>query len=507
MSSPNHLTSGIVDAFSSNFPDFIPASSDYVPASPGKTYSSSSNSFGVVPIASATLLLFNDDPYMKVLQAFYAKESPIPPPTIVPSSLMFNLQEFFLPEGLLSPKKHNRSSSSTSALPQDFEMGESSQDKIEGLGKGHVIIQQDFDTLEAELQQTHAQITKLQRKQMGSNHKISLAHFRITKLERIINDIQIRHQEDKEIADSVIVALEAQATTMVSTSNPKRNTGPIGTPVAKTGNYKEFVSCRPFYMNGTEGSVDLICWFERTESVFSQSKCAEENKVTFATGTLTDDALSWWNAYTQSIGVDQANQITWTKLKRLLTNKYCPRTEVRKMEDKLYNLTVKGNDLKPFFRRFQELAVLCPSMVPNTNKLLEAFIRGLLQSIKGNVNASKPQTLKEAINIAQRLMDQNRRQDAVKAYAATPSKNNRPIKLCIFDIVIGKDWLSKYHAKTLCNEKVIHIPIDGETLIIRVTEKKKSDDKRLEYIPVVRKFLEVFLEDLPGLPPVRQVEL
>ncbi|GKG09061.1 hypothetical protein Tco_0334893, partial [Tanacetum coccineum] len=47
----------------------------------------------------------------------------------------------------------------------------------------------------------------------------------------------------------------------------------------------------------TEGAVDLIQWFERTESVFSHSKCAEEDRVTFATGTLTDDALSWWNAY------------------------------------------------------------------------------------------------------------------------------------------------------------------------------------------------------------------
>ncbi|GKE77663.1 reverse transcriptase domain-containing protein, partial [Tanacetum coccineum] len=82
------------------------------------------------------------------------------------------------------------------------------------------------------------------------------------------------------------------------------------------------------------------------------------NKVTFATGTLTDDALSWWNAYAQPMGVDQIKQITWNELKRLLTNKYCPRTEVRKMEDELYNLTVKGSDLKPYVRRFQELAVL-----------------------------------------------------------------------------------------------------------------------------------------------------
>ncbi|GJT23848.1 hypothetical protein Tco_0893785 [Tanacetum coccineum] len=108
MSSPNHPTSGIEDAFSSNFLDYISAFPDYVPASPGKTYSSSSNNlFGLVPIASPTLSLFHDDPFMKVIHAYDA----IPPPTIVPPSTMlspmFNPQEFFLPEELLSPKKQS----------------------------------------------------------------------------------------------------------------------------------------------------------------------------------------------------------------------------------------------------------------------------------------------------------------------------------------------------------------------------------------------------------------
>ncbi|GKE64488.1 hypothetical protein Tco_1518649 [Tanacetum coccineum] len=151
MSSPSHHTSNIEDAFSYNFPDYIPASPDYVLASPRKTYSSSSNNlFGLVPIASPTLSLFHDDPYMKEL-----------------------LQ--------LKKRGHDRSSSSTSALPQAFEIGESSrkislehheeqikeilnhidelslnhiehiEDKIKGLGNGREIIQQDFDNLEAEL--------------------------------------------------------------------------------------------------------------------------------------------------------------------------------------------------------------------------------------------------------------------------------------------------------------------------------------------------------------------
>ncbi|GJX52498.1 hypothetical protein Tco_0280867 [Tanacetum coccineum] len=84
------------------------------------------------------------------------------------------------------------------------------------------------------------------------------------------------------------------------------------------------------------------------------------------------------------------------------------------MEDEFYNLAVKGNDRKTYIRRFQELAVLCPNMVPNTEKLMEVFISGLPKSIEGNVTASKPQTLEEATNIAQRLMDQIIRHDSVQ---------------------------------------------------------------------------------------------
>nr|GEV79995.1 reverse transcriptase domain-containing protein [Tanacetum cinerariifolium] len=367
MSSPSHPTSNIEDAFSSNFPDYIPASSDYVLASPRNTYSESSNNLsGLVPIASPTLLLFHDDLYMKVMLAYDAiipPQVPIPPPTIVPPSLMllpmFNPQEFFLFEELFPPKKrgHKRSSSFTYAIPQAFEMGESSyktslehhkeqieeilnhldklsvdriehmKDRIEGLGNGRVIIQQDFDNLETELQKARAQITKLQRNQMGQNNKISLARFRIANLEQIIKDIQTRSSLPvksttlptldypfnkmspkrtstseapvmtqaairKQVANSAAAALEAQAANMENTENLNRNSRQRVTPIAKKENYKEFIRCQPFYFNGTEGDVGIIRWFERTESVFSHSNCAEENKVTFVTGTLTDDALS-----------------------------------------------------------------------------------------------------------------------------------------------------------------------------------------------------------------------
>ncbi|GJU88159.1 reverse transcriptase domain-containing protein [Tanacetum coccineum] len=151
----------------------------------------------------------------------------------------------------------------------------------------------------------------------------------------------------RQLIAGIAAALEAQAASIENSDNPIRNIGP------------------------------------------REIHCAKEDRVTFATGTLTNDALSWWNAYAQPIKIEQANRITWTELKRLLTNKYCPRTEVKKMEDKFYNLVVKGNDRKTYIRRFQELAVLCPNIMPNSEKLMEAFIGGLPQNIEGNVTTSK----------------------------------------------------------------------------------------------------------------------
>nr|GEY53158.1 reverse transcriptase domain-containing protein [Tanacetum cinerariifolium] len=161
------------------------------------------------------------------------------------------------------------------------------------------------------------------------------------------------------ITDGIAAALETQT---INTNDTNRNLEPRETPVAKIGKYKEFISCQPFDFNGTKGAIDLVHWFERTKS----------------------------NAYSQPIGIEKANKITWTELKRLLTNKYCPRTEIKKMEDEFYYLTVKGNDLKTYIKRFQKLATLFPNIIPNTEKLMEAFIGGLTRSIEGNVTASKP---------------------------------------------------------------------------------------------------------------------
>ncbi|GJY71758.1 putative reverse transcriptase domain-containing protein, partial [Tanacetum coccineum] len=118
-----------------------------------------------------------------------------------------------------------------------------------------------------------------------------------------------------------------------------------------------------------------------------------------------------------------------------------------------------------------------------------------------------------------------------------------PVELGSFDVIIGMDWLRRYHAVIVCDEKLVQVPYGNETLTFRgnessdgresrltviscskaqeymakgcqvflaqISAKKeedKSERKQIKDVPIVRDFPEVFPDDLPGLPPARPVE-
>nr|GEU48296.1 reverse transcriptase domain-containing protein [Tanacetum cinerariifolium] len=445
MSSPNHPTFDIEDAFSFNFPD-------YFPATLGNTSPDSLNDLTKYLFATLAFLTLHDDPYMEVMQANDATnelhipllQAPIASPTVMPPVLsLFDSQDFLPPKEISAPKDAETlvvssipvsPSSSIFHYGSYCDLGEENQ-TLRNLmsmmlmiisGNNHkrismFVIKGILSKIQ-ELKNNKRRTTRLDLYRFQLSRIQSLDVWKSTSAAPAMTQAAIRQL----IGDGIAAAWEAQAATMENTDNPNRNTKPRETLVVKRGNYKEFISCQPFYLNGTEGVVGPIRWFKRTKSVFSRSICVEENKVTFATGTLTDDALSWWNAYAQPTRIEQANKITWTELKRLLTNKYCPRTEVKKIEDEFYNLVETRNDLKTYIRRFQELAVLCANMVPNSEKLIEVFIGGLPRSIEGNVTASKPQTLEEAITITQ--MPPKR-----KSTSAVPTMTQAAIRQLIAD--------------------------------------------------------------------------
>ncbi|GJT17976.1 hypothetical protein Tco_0876682 [Tanacetum coccineum] len=150
----------------------------------------------------------------------------------------------------------------------------------------------------------------------------------------------------KLVAGSVTIALEAQVANMANTDNTTR---PREAHVARQCSYKEFMSFQPIKFKGTKGTIGLICWFERTESVFSRSNCIEDCKVEF---------------------------------KKLLIKKYCPRTKVQKMEDEFYHLTVKGNDLRHIVEYSKNGNLVVPLWCQISKKNGWKFSSGIARSIR-----------------------------------------------------------------------------------------------------------------------------
>nr|GFB86503.1 hypothetical protein [Tanacetum cinerariifolium] len=88
-----------------------------------------------------------------------------------------------------------------------------------------------------------------------------------------------------------------------------------------------------------------------------------------------------------------------------MTDKYCPRVEIKKLEFELWNLKVNGNDVIGYNQHFQELALMCVRMFPVESDMIERYVGGLPDMIHGSVVASKPKIMQEAIEMAIKLMD------------------------------------------------------------------------------------------------------
>ncbi|GJS08474.1 reverse transcriptase domain-containing protein [Tanacetum coccineum] len=192
--------------------------------------------------------------------------------------------------------------------------------------------------------------------------------------------------------------------------------------VARECTYQDFMKCQPLYFKGTEGVVELTQWFERMETVFHISNCSMENQIKFSTCTLLAGALTWWNSHVRIVGHDVAYAMTWIDLRKKMTDKYCPRNEIKKLEAELWNLKVKGTDVTGYNQRFQELALLCVRMFPEESDKVERYVGGLPDMIHGSVVASKPKTMQEATEMATELMDKK-----ISTFAERQAENKRKL--------------------------------------------------------------------------------
>ncbi|GKD24307.1 putative reverse transcriptase domain-containing protein [Tanacetum coccineum] len=153
-------------------------------------------------------------------------------------------------------------------------------------------------------------------------------------------------------------------------------------PLACECTYPDFMKCKPLYFKGTEGVVELTQWFERMETVFHISNYLVENQIKFATYTLLRSALTWWNSHVRTVGHDVAYAMTWTNLKKKMTDK----------------------------------------MFPEESDKIEKYVGGLPDMIHGSVMASKPKTMQDAIEFATELMDKK-----ISTLAERQAENKRKL--------------------------------------------------------------------------------
>nr|GFA48255.1 hypothetical protein [Tanacetum cinerariifolium] len=153
---------------------------------------------------------------------------------------------------------------------------------------------------------------------------------------------------------------------------------------ARVCSYIDFMKFQPLNFKETEGIVGLSKWVEKMESVFHISGCAVENQK--------------------------------------LMDKYCPKGETKKLEIKLWNLKVKGNDVGGYTQRFQELTLMCTKFISNETEKVDKYISGLPDNIHGNVMSARPKNLDDAIELANDLMDQK-----LHTYAERQDENKRKL--------------------------------------------------------------------------------
>ncbi|GKE19192.1 putative reverse transcriptase domain-containing protein, partial [Tanacetum coccineum] len=252
-------------------------------------------------------------------------------------------------------------------------------------------------------------------------------------------------------------------------------------PVARECTYQDFMKCQPLNFKGTEGVVGLIRWFEKMETVFHISNCPEKYQVKYATCTLLNSALTWWNSHKRTIGTDAAFAMSWRELMKLMA-------EV-----------------------FQELTIMCTKMVPEEEDRVEKFIGGKAYVLGGGDANPDSNVVKGTFllnnHYASIIFDSGADRIFVSATFSTLlditpdtldvsyavelangriSKTNTilrgcmlgllghpfnidlmPIELGSFDVIIGMDWLANHHAVIVCDEKIVLIPYGNEFLIVQ----------------------------------------
>nr|GFC37774.1 hypothetical protein [Tanacetum cinerariifolium] len=173
------------------------------------------------------------------------------------------------------------------------------------------------------------------------------------------------------INQGVAAAMAEAEASRVRNGYGSNGLGPSLAQAVRECTYPDFLKCQPLNFKGAEGVIELTQWFEKMESVFNISNCTAACQVKYVACTLQGVALTWWNSHVKTVTLEVSQALPWKTLKKMMTDKYYPRGEIKKLETEM--------DKK--------------------------YIGGLPDTIHDSVKATKPKTMQEAIEFATKLMD------------------------------------------------------------------------------------------------------
>ncbi|GKC38500.1 reverse transcriptase domain-containing protein [Tanacetum coccineum] len=217
------------------------------------------------------------------------------------------------------------------------------------------------------------------------------------------------NNENPDVATVIAQQLQAIITQVANNAN-NANNGNNGGGNGNDGNngcsYKTFQSCNPKEYDGKGGAIALTRWIEKMENVIDNSGCAENQKVRYATSSLINKALTWWNTQCQARGRVAAMALSWDDFKALMVEEFCPSNEMEKLENEFWNHKMVGANHAAYTDRFHELAKLVPHLVTPESSRIKRYIAGLAPEIRGMLRATQPTTIQTAILRAGILTDE-----------------------------------------------------------------------------------------------------
>ncbi|GJU20971.1 putative reverse transcriptase domain-containing protein [Tanacetum coccineum] len=289
--------------------------------------------------------------------------------------------------------------------------------------------------------------------------------------------------ENPDIAAIIAQQLQTilpEIVTQVTNNMNNANNGNGGNGSGGNGNggnngctFKAFQSCNPKEYDGKGGAIALTRWIEKMENVIDNSGCAKNQKVRYATSSLVNKALTWWNTQCQARGRVAAMAISWNDFKALMVEEFCPSNEMEKLENEFWNHKMVGANHAAYTDRFHELAKLVPHLVTPESSRIKRYIAGLAPEIRGMLRATQPTTIQTAILRAGILTD-----EAVSC--GTLTKNSDKRKGVEEPSKTGGFWKDNKKAKTgtgfvattparneagnsnpKCNKCFTHHPVNG----------------------------------------------